>query len=81
MKKKTIQSRALSLLLSLVMIFTMLPIAALAANGSTVYGEPETIRLSNDSLIRENNFNFGWKFYLGNNKNAMEQNFNDSGWV
>lgn len=47
----------------------------------TVAGEPETVRVGGEGLTdRENDFNDGWKFYLGTSSAAQDQNFDDSGW-
>lgn len=73
-----------SLLLALAIILgcTVLPAAASAAPTGTVTGSPETIRVSAGvGTERENNFNEGWKFYLGNHNSAMDPGFNDSGWA
>lgn len=75
--------RMVSLLLALAIILgcTVLPAAASAAPTGTVTGSPETIQVSAGvGTERENNFNEGWKFYLGNNSSAMDPGFNDSGW-
>lgn len=75
--------RMVSLLLALAIILgcTVLPAAASAAPTGTVTGSPETIQVSTGvGTERENNFNEGWKFYLGNNSSAMDPGFNDSGW-
>ena len=72
-----------SLLLALAIILgcTVLPAAASAAPTGTVTGSSETIQVSAGvGTERENNFNEGWKFYLGNHNSAMDPGFNDSSW-
>ena len=72
-----------SLLLALAIILgcTVLPAAASAAPTGTVTGSPETIQVSTGvGTERENNFNEGWKFYLGTSSSAQNQNFDDSSW-
>ena len=72
--------RILALLLALVMVITMVPARAFAAE-STIVGSPETVKLGSDAAAqRENDFNKGWKFYLGDNASASNQSFDDSGW-
>lgn len=71
-----------SLLLALAIILgcTALPAAAAAPTG-TVAGSPETVQVSAGvGTDRENNFNEGWKFYLGDNSSASTPGFNDSSW-
>lgn len=49
--------------------------------GKTVAGEPETVQISADNLdTGENDFNEGWKFYLGTSGTAQNPNFDDSDW-
>ena len=74
--------RMVSLLLTLAIVFgcMALPAAAAAPTG-TVTGSPETIQVSTGvGTERENNFNEGWKFYLGTSSSAQNQNFDDSSW-
>ena len=75
--------RMVSLLLALAIILgcTVLPAAASAAPTDTVPGTPVTIPVSAGvGTERENNFNEGWKFSLGNINSAMDPGFNDSDW-
>lgn len=75
--------RMVSLLLALAIILgcTVLPAAASAAPTDTVTGSPETIQVSAGAgTERENNFNEGWKFHLGDIASASTPGFNDSGW-
>ena len=72
-----------SLLLALAIILgcTVLPAAASAAPTGTVIGSPEIIQVSAGvGTERENNFNEGWKFYLGDSTSASNPSFNDSEW-
>ena len=72
--------RLFALLLALVMVISMFPARAFAAE-STIVGSPETVKLGTDAAAqRENDFNKGWKFYLGDNTSASNQSFDDSGW-
>ena len=80
--KHTFRShRLLALLLALVMVIAMFPASVLAAE-HTIVGNPELVKLGADAAAqRVNNFNMGWKFYLGDNSNASSQNFDDSQWA
>ena len=72
--------RILALLLALVMVISMAPVRAAAA-GTTIVGNPERVQLGADAAAqRVNDFNKGWKFYLGDNSNASNQSFDDSQW-
>ena len=79
--KHTVRShRMLALLLTLVMVISMLPVSVFAAE-HTIIGNPEQVQLGADAAAqRVNNFNMGWKFYLGDDSNASNQSFNDSAW-
>ncbi len=78
--KKQRTTRLFALMLALVMILTMLPAGVLAAD-TTITGPVETVMLGEDpAALRENDFNKGWKFNLGDNSSAYAQNFDDSGW-
>ena len=79
--KHTVRShRMLALLLTLVMVISMLPVSVFAAE-HTIIGNPEQVQLGADAAAqRVNNFNMGWKFYLGDNANASKQGFDDSAW-
>lgn len=71
---------ALVLTLAIILGCIALPAAAAAPTG-TVTGSPETVQVSAGvGTERENNFNEGWKFYLGDNSSASNPSFNDSGW-
>ena len=71
---------ALVLTLAIVLGCMALPAAAAAPTG-TVAGSPETVQVSAGvGTDRENNFNEGWKFYLGDNSSASTPGFNDSSW-
>lgn len=74
--------RMVALLLALAIILgcMALPAAAAAPTG-TVTGALETIQVSTGvGTERENNFNEGWKFHLGDIASASTPGFNDSGW-
>ena len=80
MKHTFRSTRLLALLVALVMVISMFPVTAFAA-GQTIVGSSEQVKLGSDAAAqRENNFNMGWKFYLGDNSNASNQSFDDSGW-
>ena len=53
---------------------------ALAAENGTVAGKEETVEISTGEVGRENNFDEGWKFYLGTSSTAQNVNFDDSSW-
>ena len=71
---------ALVLTLAIVLGCIALPAAAAAPTG-TVPGTPEIIQVSTGvGTERENNFNEGWKFYLGDSTSASNPSSNDSDW-
>ena len=80
--KHTFQTRRLlALALTLIMVISMFPARAFAAEGTTIVGTPELVKLGSDAAAqRVNDFNMGWKFNLGDNSNASNQNFDDSAW-
>ena len=80
--KHTFQTRRLlALALALIMVISMFPATAFAATGTTIVGNPEQVKLGADAAAqRVNDFNMGWKFYLGDNSNASNQSFDDSAW-
>ena len=72
--------RLIAAVLALIMVLAMFPAATAA--GVTIPGEIQTVELgSNAAANRENNFNKGWKFYLGDNSSASNKNFDDSSWT
>ena len=81
MKRNHRTQRFLAAMLVLVMMITMLPAGVVAAENGTIQGAVETIKIgANVASARENNFNKGWKFYLGDNSSASNRNFDDSQW-
>ena len=79
--KQQCNRRLLCLVLAMVMVLTMLPVRTNAA-GITIPGAPETVLANrNDAAHRENDFNKNWKFFLGDNSNASNKNFDDSSWA
>lgn len=75
-KKK---KRFLSLVMSFVMILTMICTSIETEAMVTVKGEKVTIDVTGATVQgRENNFNKGWKFYLGTSGSAKNQIFDDS---
>ena len=80
--KKQHTKRLLALMLALVMVIAMFPSRAVAEGNGTVMGDEQTITVGSDTASgRENNFNKGWKFYLGTSSTAQNQNFDDSSWT
>ena len=81
MKRKTMLHRPICVLLSLLMVISLLPNVVLAADdGDTIKGDPVTIEVGDDAVVRESCFNEGWKFYLGSSSTAQNPGFDDSGW-
>lgn len=80
MKAKQHIRRVLSLALAVTLLLGTLPGRVSASQEETIMGNAETVQVSNTGMERENNFNKGWKFYLGNNSSAYQTNFDDSGW-
>ena len=73
-------NRLLALVLAVIMVVSMLPVQVFAA-AQTIVGNPEQVQLGADAAAqRVNDFNMGWKFYLGDNSAASNQNFDDSAW-
>ncbi len=80
MKHTQCPQRIFALLVALAMVISMVPARAFAAE-STIVGAPELVKLGADAAARrENDFNKGWKFYLGDSSAASNPNFDDSGW-
>lgn len=72
-----------AMLLAGTVALTSMPVSSLAVENTekTIYGNVETVEVNSGSYAeRENNFNKGWKFNLGDNSSASNQNFDDSGW-
>lgn len=86
MHKHSVIQRALAAALGAAVALAALPLGAFAeglsalSEGVTLPGEPQTVQVAAAELGRANNFNAGWKFYLGKNDSAQNQNFDDSGW-
>ena len=80
MKNKPVK-RLIAAVLSAVMVLSCSYMTAFAAGDTgTVAGPEQTITVSSGTTNREDNFNDGWKFYLGNNSSASGANFDDSAW-
>ena len=80
MKHTFRSSRLLALVLALIMVISMVPAQAYAA-AQTIVGSPELVKLGDDAAAqRVNDFNMGWKFFLGESSGASNQNFDDSQW-
>ena len=81
MRKHAKFHRSVCVLLSLLMVISLLPATALAAEAGTIAGDAETVTVSSNAAAeRETNFNEGWKFYLGASSTAQNVNFDDSSW-
>ena len=75
--------RMIAVILSAAMVFSNSYMTAFAAgdnDNETVAGEEQTVMISSGTTNRENNFNDGWKFYLGNVTSASDVNYDDSAW-
>lgn len=72
---KSTAKRALSLLLSALILLT-----AVAIPTSAVEQPTASQTASQAPANRDINFNENWKFYLGSPSNAQNQNFNDTSW-
>ena len=73
--------RFLSMFLVFAMLITLVPMDAAAGTAGTIHGAAETIEVGSDVITsRENKFNKGWKFNLGDNNSFSNANFNDSAW-
>ena len=82
MRAHNSSKRILSFLLTLVMILSVFPVNAFAASGETVKGDEVSVTVdSNTAIERINDFNMGWKFYLGTSSTAQNQNYDDSSWA
>ena len=82
MKKRWLWKRLAAGFLACFMLLFSLPASAEAETASgTVCGEEETVSVgSSAALGRMQNFNEGWKFYLGTSGTAQNVNFDDSSW-
>lgn len=76
----SMKKKLTAIVLAAAMAMDMMPVSALAAEGETVKGEEVTVSLTDSMIDRENNFNKGWKFYLGTSNDAQKVNYNDSSW-
>ena len=79
MRQKKRICRILTVLVAAALVLSLYPSSAHADSG-TIMGDPETISVTNGSSKRGNNFNEGWKFYLGTSSTAQNPSFDDSGW-
>lgn len=76
-----VSKKLLSSVLAGVLLLSSISIPMYAEESRTIIaGEPETIQISSMQMERENNFNEGWKFYLGTSSTAQNINFDDSSW-
>ena len=82
MKKRWLWKRLAAGFIACFMLLLSLPASAEANTASgTVCGEEETVSLEGSAgLGRMQNFNEGWKFYLGTSSTAQNVNFDDSSW-
>ena len=79
MKRKSVK-KFLSFVLAGIMMFSGISYPVDAETGKTIVGDFETVKMESGYSSRENDFNKGWKFYLGNNSSASNKNFDDSSW-
>lgn len=86
MRKRSVTQRVLAAFVGAAVTLTLLPAAAFAeglsalSEGVTLNGERQTVQVASAAQDRSNNFNEGWKFYLGTSDTAQNRNFDDSGW-
>lgn len=86
MRKRSVTQRVLAAFAGAAVTLTLLPVSAFAeglsalSEGATLRGEPQTVKVAAAEMGRSNNFNDGWKFYLGDSSTAQNRNFDDSGW-
>lgn len=81
MKHKQQKHRWISMLLIFAMLVTLVPGDTFASASGTIVGDPVTVEVNKDAFTeRANDFNKGWKFYLGDNSSASNKNFDDSSW-
>lgn len=82
--KNNLFKRMIASALSVAMVLSNSYITAFAAEDTgdigTVAGAEQTVIVSAGTVSRENNFNDGWKFYLGDNSSSSGANFDDSSW-
>ena len=79
MKRKSVK-KFLSFVLAGIMMFSGISYPVDAETGKTIVGDFETVKMESGYSSRENDFNKGWKFYLGDNSSASNKNFDDSSW-
>ena len=79
MKRKSVK-KFLSFVLAGIMMFSGISYPVDAETGKTIVGDYETVKMESGYSSRENDFNKGWKFYLGDNSSASNKNFDDSSW-
>lgn len=77
MKRKPVFSRALSVVLSVVMAFSSLPLIASAGLGSIASAKEEVSDFSGRTQM---NFNKNWRFALGSLSGAQYKGYEDSSW-
>lgn len=79
--KNTFFKKLIAVALCAAMVpFNSYTTAFAAEDTGTVTGEEQTVTISSDIVDRENNFNDGWKFHLGDISSASDTNFDDSTW-
>lgn len=82
--KNNLFKRMIATSVSVAMVLSNSYMMAFAAEDTgdigTVAGEEQTVIVSSGAVDRENDFNNGWKFYLGDNSSASGANFDDSSW-
>lgn len=78
--KRNVGKRVLAFVLSGALVLGVMHAPMNVEAGKTLYGAPKTIDAKQNVLVRENNFNKDWKFYLGTNGSAQNKDFDDSSW-
>lgn len=86
MKKQQLWRRLAAGALAGLLVFSSVPASAQAegegAAETTIYGKEETVTVGDSAGTgRAQDFNKGWKFYLGKADTAYTPNFDDSSWT
>lgn len=79
MRNKTFKT-IMAAVLSAAMVLSCSQGTVWAEKTGTVAGEEQTVVVASGAADREDSFNDGWKFYLGDNSSAYGANFDDSSW-
>ncbi len=80
--KRITGKKILSATLAVLTVLCNATVTTLAAENETIKGSPETTYISSASFAqRENSFNEGWKFHLGDVSNAQSKDYQDNTWT